>query len=133
VPIHPLAERLRTGLLGRRNLQPRNAVATPADPRTRLPHGTPLLVFCAAENESDSRTSSDTARHRRRINSLGPSWVSVARSDWVYVLLALAIALLGAAASLPKSEIAGGLSASLLLRLVGATILLGLTIVYALG
>jgi hypothetical protein len=51
---------------------------------------------------------------------------------WVYVLLALAIALLGAAASLPKSE-TGGLSASLLLGLVGATILLGLTITYAFG
>jgi len=51
---------------------------------------------------------------------------------WVYVLLALAIALLGAAASLPKSETVG-LSASLLLGLVGATILLGLTITYALG
>ena len=52
---------------------------------------------------------------------------------WVYVLLAFAIALLGAAASLPKSETVG-LSASLLLGLVGATILLGLplTITYAL-
>ena len=46
---------------------------------------------------------------------------------WVYVLLAFAIALLGAAAALPKSETAG-LSASLLLGLVGATILLGLTL-----
>jgi hypothetical protein len=51
---------------------------------------------------------------------------------WVYVLLALAIALLGAAASLPKTETVG-LSASLLLGLVGATILLGLTITYAFG
>jgi hypothetical protein len=51
---------------------------------------------------------------------------------WVYVLLALALALLGAAASLPKTETVG-LSASLLLGLVGATILLGLTITYALG
>ena len=51
---------------------------------------------------------------------------------WVYVLVGLAIALLGAAASLPKSETVG-LSASLLLGLVGATILLGLTITYALG
>jgi hypothetical protein len=51
---------------------------------------------------------------------------------WVYVLFALAIALLGAAASLPKSK-TGGLSASLLLGLVGAAILIGLTITYAFG
>ena len=41
-------------------------------------------------------------------------------------------ALLGAAAFLPKAEPAG-LSASLLLGLVGATILLGLTIAFAFG
>jgi hypothetical protein len=51
---------------------------------------------------------------------------------WVYFLLALAIALLGAAAALPKTETVG-LSTSLLLGLVGATILLGLTIAYTLG
>jgi len=49
---------------------------------------------------------------------------------WVLGLLALGVALLAAAASLPKSE-AVGLSASLLLGLVGASILLGLTITYA--
>jgi hypothetical protein len=49
---------------------------------------------------------------------------------WVYGLLAFAVALLAAAAALPKRETAG-LSASLLLGLVGAAILLGLTIVYA--
>ena len=47
-------------------------------------------------------------------------------------MLGLAVALLVAAAFLPKSETVG-LSASLLLGLVGAAILLGLTIVYALG
>ena len=51
---------------------------------------------------------------------------------WVYALLALGVALLAAAAALPKGE-AAGLSASLLFGLVGAAILLGLTIVYALG
>jgi hypothetical protein len=51
---------------------------------------------------------------------------------WVYALLAFAVALLAAAAALPKRQTAG-LSASLLLGLVGATILLGLTITYALG
>jgi hypothetical protein len=42
----------------------------------------------------------------------------------------LGVALLAAAASLPKSETVG-LSASLLLGLVGASILLGLTLTYA--
>ena len=45
---------------------------------------------------------------------------------WVFGLLALGVALLAAAASLPKSETVG-LSASLLLGLVGASILFGLT------
>jgi len=49
---------------------------------------------------------------------------------WVYALLALAVGLLGAAAAFPKGETVG-LSASLLLGLVGATILLGLTYAYA--
>ncbi len=49
---------------------------------------------------------------------------------WVFGLLALGVALLAAAASLPKSETVG-LSASLLVGLVGASILLGLTITYA--
>jgi hypothetical protein len=46
---------------------------------------------------------------------------------WVYVLLALAIALLGAAAFLPRTEPAG-LSARLMLGVVGIAILVGLTI-----
>jgi hypothetical protein len=50
---------------------------------------------------------------------------------WVFGLLAAGVALLAAAASLPKSETVG-LSASILLGAVGATILLGLTITYAL-
>lgn len=50
----------------------------------------------------------------------------------VYALLVLGVALLGVAAFLPKSK-PSGLSASLLLGLAGASILLGLTIVYALG
>lgn len=49
---------------------------------------------------------------------------------WVYALLAFAVGLLGAAAALPKGETVG-LSASLLLGFVGATILLGLTYAYA--
>jgi hypothetical protein len=51
---------------------------------------------------------------------------------WVYGLLALAVGLLGAAAALPKGE-PRGLSTSLLIGSVGAAILLGLTIVFALG
>jgi len=51
---------------------------------------------------------------------------------WVYGLLALAAGLLGAAAAMPKGR-PGGLSASLLAGVLGAAILLGLTIVYALG
>jgi hypothetical protein len=46
---------------------------------------------------------------------------------WVYVLLALAIALVGAAAFLPRTEPAG-LSARLVLAVVGVAILVGLTI-----
>lgn len=46
---------------------------------------------------------------------------------WVYVLLALAIALLGAAAFLPRTAPAG-LSARLVLGVVGVAILVGLTI-----
>jgi hypothetical protein len=51
---------------------------------------------------------------------------------WVFGLLAFAVALLSSAAALPKRQTAG-LSASLLLGAVGASILLGLTITYALG
>jgi hypothetical protein len=51
---------------------------------------------------------------------------------WVFVLLAVAVGLLGAAAAMPKGR-TRGLSASLLAGSVGAAILLGLTIVYALG
>jgi hypothetical protein len=46
---------------------------------------------------------------------------------WVYVLLALAIALLGAAAFLPGTEPAG-FSARLVLGVVGVAILVGFTI-----
>lgn len=60
------------------------------------------------------------------------SAISLAESVplWVYALLAFAVGLLGAAAALPKAETVG-LSASLVLGLVGATILLGLTYAYA--
>ena len=51
---------------------------------------------------------------------------------WIYGLLALAVGLLAAAAALPKAE-PRGLSTSLLVGSVGAAILLGLTIVFALG
>ena len=51
---------------------------------------------------------------------------------WVYGLLALAVGLLAAAAAFPKRE-PRGLSTSLLVGSVGAAILLGLTIVFALG
>jgi hypothetical protein len=51
---------------------------------------------------------------------------------WTYALLAIGVALLAAAAALPKNDPAD-LSASLLFGLVGAAILLSLTIVYAFG
>ena len=79
------------------------------------------------------------ARHPARHHKvLGARFVRSALSAagdvplWVNVLLGFAVALLVAAALLPKTETVG-LSASLLLGLVGAMILLGLTITYALG
>jgi predicted ABC-type exoprotein transport system permease subunit len=46
---------------------------------------------------------------------------------WIYLLLALAIALLGAAAFLPRTELAG-FPARLVLGVVGVAILVGFTI-----
>jgi hypothetical protein len=73
------------------------------------------------------------AQPARRRSVLGASFGKVAFSAaddvplWVYALLALAIALLGAAAFLPRTEPAG-LSARLVLGVVGVAILVGLTI-----
>ena len=78
-----------------------------------------------------------STRHPQRRHGVlgarfGRSAISLAEDVplWVYALLAFAVGLLGAAAALPKSKTTG-LSASLLLGLVGATILLGLTYAYA--
>jgi hypothetical protein len=80
-----------------------------------------------------------SARHPERHHGvLGTRFTKSALSAaedvplWVYALLALGVALLAAAAALPKGD-AADLSMSLLLGLVGAAILLGLTIVYAFG
>jgi hypothetical protein len=80
----------------------------------------------------------DARKPARQQGALGAKFAKGAFSAaddvplWVYVLLALAIALLGAAAFLPKNENVG-LSTSLLLGLMGATLLLGITLAYAFG
>jgi hypothetical protein len=84
---------------------------------------------------AEPKSARDPAHHRGVLGARFAKGAFSAAEDiplWVYVLFALSIALLAAAASLPKNETVG-LSASLLLGLVGATILLGLTIAYALG
>ncbi len=84
------------------------------------------------------KSSRDPTRHRGALGALGAKFGKRALSAagdvplWIYALLAFAVGLLAAAASLPKRETAS-LSASLMLGGVGAAILLGLTIAFALG
>ena len=82
---------------------------------------------------SRPKSARHPARHHGVLGArFSRSAISLAESVplWVYALLAFAVGLLGAAAALPKAETVG-LSASLVLGLVGATILLGLTYAYA--
>jgi hypothetical protein len=82
-----------------------------------------------------SKSARHPARHHRVLGARFSKSAFSAAGDVplrTYALLAIGVALLAAAAALPKNEPAG-LSASLLFGLVGAAILLSLTIVYAFG
>jgi hypothetical protein len=89
-----------------------------------------------ARSRTPGSKKPDRPTHHRGVlgAKFGKALLSAADSVplWVYGLLAFAVGLLGAAATLPKAG-ARGLSASLLAGSVGAAILLGLTIAFSLG
>ena len=125
----------------RRSREPR---PDPSGPEARTHAGKPRVSGLQTPPRPPAGALSDPAqpkgaRHAARHHGvLGARFDKAAISAakdvplWVSVLLGVAVALLVAAAFLPKSETVG-LSASLLLGLTGATILLGLTITYAFG
>jgi hypothetical protein len=90
----------------------------------------------AARRRSSDPKATKPPRHQRGVLGARFGWTALSRAEdvpvWVYGLLALAVGLLAAGAALPKSE-PRSLSASLMIGSVGAAILLGLTIAFALG
>src|SRR5262245_48945076 len=97
--------------------------------------GSPQPPAGALPLGNEAKTTRDPIRHRGVLGAKVGRGAFPAAADiplWVYGLLALAVGMLVAAASLPEGG-GLGLSESLRLALVGAGILLGLAIAFVLG
>src|SRR5262245_54903781 len=97
--------------------------------------GSPQPLAGALALGNEAKTTPDPIRHRGVLGAKVGRGAFPAAADiplWVYGLLALAVGMLVAAASLPEGG-GLGLSESLRLALVGAGILLGLAIAFVLG